>query len=194
MEVDIHHNILQRTARLKPDSRLLLGQARPVPGTPWSVLSEADMVLHAMTHLFYSGELDDALRDLVDIDSLLRHFAASTPDFWGTLRQRAQALDLMRPAWYALRYCARWLATPVPAQVFRELAAGAPLPPARLLMDRLVPAAMFARHPDRRDRAAGIARTLLLARSHWIRMPPLLLTAHLGRKMFWRMSAGRGSP
>lgn len=61
--------------------------------------------------------------------------------------------------------------------------------PARWLMDCLLPAALFARDPDRPERFAGLARMLLLARSHWIRMPPLLLASHLSRKLLQRTGA-----
>lgn len=189
MEVDVHHNILQRTARLKPDARLLLEAARQVEGRVLSTLSPVHMTLHSMTHLFYSGEPDDALRDLVDIDWLLRHFAARDAGFWNRLVQGARELDLMRPAWYALRYCERLLATSVPAAAWESMAEGAPPAPVRWLMDRLVPAALFARNPDRSERFAAFARTLLLARSHWIRMPPLLLASHLARKMMRRAAS-----
>jgi len=39
------------------------------------VLAPADMVLHSATHLFYDGELNHGLRDLVDLDDLLKHSA-----------------------------------------------------------------------------------------------------------------------
>jgi hypothetical protein len=192
MEVDVHHNVLQRTARLKPQARLLVDDARPAGSSGYAVLSPADMTLHAMTHLFYSGELDDALRDLVDIDALLRIHAEREPQFWPNLAERARLLQLRRPAWYALRYCVRWLGTPVPAATLEAIGEDAPAAPAQALMDRLVPAALFARHPDRDEPAAGAARLLLLGRSHWIRMPPSLLLKHLSRKML-RRTLPRGS-
>lgn len=191
MEVDIHHNIVMPTSRLKPRAELLLEAARPVGDQGFSVLAPPDMVLHAMTHLFFSSELDDALRELVDIDSLLRYFAGRDPEFWPRLQNRAWQLDLARPAWYALHYGSRWLGTPVPLAVLRDLAGG-PAPPARLLMDWLVPGALFARDPDQPDPAAALSRTLLLARSHWIRMPSWLLATHLSRKLLRRVSS-RGS-
>jgi hypothetical protein len=194
MEVDIHHNIVMRTARLKPRATALLETATPVGSQGYSVLSPPDMVLHAMTHLFFSSEQDDALRELLDIDSLLRCFASRDPQFWPRLHERARELDLARPAWYALRYCSRWLATPVPEPILRGMDADRPMLPARLLMDRLVPGALFARDPDRPDRAAGLARTLLLARAHWNRMPPWRLLAHLSRKLLRRVATRRGSP
>jgi hypothetical protein len=194
IEVDVHHNILMRTARLKPRPALLLKEARPVGNAGYSTLCSADMVLHAMTHLFCSSEQDDALRELVDIDALLRYCAAQDPQFWGQLAERAQALDLMRPAWYALRYASRWLDTPVPDAVLQAFDAARPFPLAVWLMDHLVPGALFARNPDRADRTAGYARTLLLVRVHWLRMPPGLLLMHLSRKLMRRVKSGGSQP
>jgi hypothetical protein len=190
IEVDVHHNILMRTARLKPRPALLLQEARPVGNAGYSALCPADQVLHAMAHLFCSSEQDDALRELVDIDALLRHPAAQDREFWSGLVNRAQALDLMRPAWYALRYASRWLGTPVPDFVLKTFDAARPFPLAVWLMDRLVPGALFARNPDGADRYAGFARTLLLARLHWLRMPPGLLLTHLSRKLMRRVRSG----
>lgn len=187
IEVDVHFNILQRMARFKPQASLLIQAARPAGAEGLSVLAPADMVLHAMTHLFYSSEQDDALRELVDIDALLRHFATSEPDFWGDLVDRAWKLDLARPASYGLRYTARWLGTSIPNEVTRALQPGAAPAPARWLMDRLLPAALFARRPDRPDRIATGMRLLLLARAHWIRMPPWLLVRHLANKSLRRI-------
>jgi hypothetical protein len=192
MEVDIHHNIVMRTARLKPSAAQLLQMAVPIGGTGWSALGPVDMVLHAMTHLFCSSEQDDALRELVDIDALLRHFAALDSGFWEALVTRARAQDLQRPAWYALRYCSQWLGTPVPSSAMGAIDAARPMQPARLLMDRLMPGALFASDPDGPDRAAGLARTLLLVRSHWIRMPPAILVAHLTRKTWRRLTQDGG--
>jgi Uncharacterised nucleotidyltransferase len=188
LEVDLHHNVLPRTSRLKPQSALLLQSARLLPHGTLSVLAPADMVLHAMTHLFYSSEQDDALRELVDIDAMLRYFSAIEPEFWQQFPLRAHALDLARPASYALHFAMRWFDTPIPQAVLTAIKPAAAPAFARWLMDKLVPSALFAPHPDRRELAARIARNMLLARSHWIRMPPLLLARHLAVKSVrrWR--------
>ncbi len=63
--------------------------------------------------------------------------------------------------------------------------------PVRWLMDWLVPLAMLPEHPDFPRRSAAVARWLLYARSHWLRMPPLLLVRHLGYKAWLRMRGVR---
>jgi len=55
VEIDLHHNILMRTSRLRPDSRLLLAQARRITDSRFSVLAPIDMTLHAITHLFFGA-------------------------------------------------------------------------------------------------------------------------------------------
>jgi hypothetical protein len=186
VEVDLHHNILMRTARLRPDARLLVEAARPVAGTRFKVLAPIDMVLHAMVHLFEGGEIDNALRELVDIDQLLRHFAATETGFWDRFWMRACALDLARPAFYALRYARRLLGTPVPDSAFAAAGEAAPSRVVLDLMDCLVPLSVFPLHPDRPDRAAARARRLLYLRSHWVRMPPAMLIRHLAYKSLLR--------
>jgi hypothetical protein len=162
---------------------LLLEAARPVPGSRFKVLAPVDMVLHLMVHLFYGGEMHDGLRELVDIDDLLTHFAATEPGFWEQFWPRAEQLDLARPASYGLRYAQRLLGTPVPAAVVEASAAGAPAGPVLGAMDRLAPVGLFPQHPDEPRRVARAAWLALYVRSHWVKMPPVMLTRHLWRKV-----------
>ena len=186
VEVDVHHNILQPTARLKPSSSLLLDSAQPIPDSRFQVLSNVDIILHAMAHLMFNSDMADAVRELVDIDDLLRYFSSRRSDFWNQLLTRAEQLDLRRPAYYALRYTSQLLGTPVPAHVQKRIAEGAPPAIVIWLMDRIVPKALFPQHPDFPSRSADLARLLLYMRAHWISMPPLLLTCHLTYKFFLR--------
>jgi len=128
----------------------------------------------------------DALRDLVDIDDLLRHFAVNDPKFWDALWARAEELDLARPAFYALRYANVLLGTAIPEHAMRRSREGAPPRPIVWLMDRLVPRALFPQHPDAPSLAAEVARFCLYVRSLWIRMPPLMLVRHLIHKFYLR--------
>src|SRR6516164_6797789 len=91
--LDLHHNILPSTARHPPDPALLLADAVETPLSDVFVLAPPDMVLHSACHLFHEGELDNGLRDLIDLDGLLRHFG-NDPAFWDRLGARAQALHL----------------------------------------------------------------------------------------------------
>jgi hypothetical protein len=186
VEADLHHNIVPRTGRLKPVAARLLEAAQPIDGGALWRLGDADLVLHAMTHLMFDSDLADALRDLVDIDDLLRHFSAAEPDFYAVLWERARLLDLTRPAFYALRYAHDLLGTPVPDAALEQSREGAPPRLVVALMDRLVPRALFPQHPDAPDRCGALARLALYVRSLWIRMPPLLLARHLAHKLYVR--------
>ncbi|MFU8858342.1 MAG: nucleotidyltransferase family protein [Deferrisomatales bacterium] len=191
VEVDVHHALLPRTARLHPDSARLWEQTRTLPGTTFQMLSPCDLVLHSATHLFYHSELDGDLRDLVDLHDLLGHFGEEG-DFWDRLPPRAQELDLLRPLHYALRYCRRLLGTPVPETVLQAVGRrGGPGPAAGGMMDALVPRGLLPVPAGRGRLAARAARWLLYVRSHWLRMPPLLLTRHLFHKAFVSRSQGR---
>jgi hypothetical protein len=181
--VDVHHNILPLTGRLRPDAELLLASAVPLHEQPGLLtLGPEDMVLHGAVHLFQDGELSGSVRDLVDTDALLRDFGAHDPAFWNRLVPRARQLGLERPLFYALRYARRMLDTPVPTEVAQAAAAAAPPALVLALMDRLVARSLMPLTGDRGTLGEETSRALLYARSHWLRMPPGLLAAHLARK------------
>jgi hypothetical protein len=172
--LDVHHAIVPLTARLKPDSAKLLAAARPVPERPGlKVLAPEDMVLHSAAHLFLNEELSHGLRDLVDLDSLLRHFGGEQ-GFWTSLPARAVELDLERPLRFALRYSNRMLGTPVPTD-----ALSASVSP---WMDALFLRALQPDHPTAGDGFTPVARWLLYVRAHWLRLPPGRLAYHLAVK------------
>lgn len=181
--VDVHHAILPETAVSKPDSAKLIAASGTVPGRPGvHVLQPLDMVLHSACHLFHEEQLDKGLRDLSDLDALLRHFA-NQPDFWPRLAERARDLDLARPLYYALRYAGRLLQTPVPDAALRDVAASGPSSPLAATMDALYGRALLPLHASCSDWLTGPARRLLFVRAHWLRMPPGLLVRHLTHKV-----------
>ena len=184
--LDVHHAILPRTARLRPDSQLLMEAAIPIPERPpLAVLAPTDMILHSATHLFHDEALERGLRDLVDLDDLLRHWG-SEPGFWSRLLERAEALGLERPLYYALRHTARHLATPVPSEALRHAGSGRPPRPWLPVMDALFDHGLTPDHRSCRRQGAGLARWLLYVRSHYLRMPLYRLLPHLARKSLRR--------
>ena len=175
--LDVHHAIVPPTADLKPSSAALFASAQPLPRHPGiCVLAPVDMVLHSATHLFYNEEFSHGLRDMSDLDLLLRHFMRNE-EFWPSLLARAQALGLSRPLHYCLRYCTHLFATPVPQDVLAEAKAegGAMVK----LMDRIWLRVLGSLHPSAREFGHGIAAQLLYLRAHWHRMPPWLLAYHV---------------
>ena len=189
--LDVHHGILPLTARFKPDSALLLQAAQPLPSTSTAqaplhprlrVLSAVDMILHSMTHLLHNEELAHGLRDLTDLDLLLRHHAAEA-GFWLALLQRAMQLDLQRPLAHGLRLVHGLLHTPVPADVQAQAHAQARMG----AFNRWCSDAMWGRglsclHSTARRPGTALALGAVYLRAHWMRMPAPLLVRHLGTK------------
>lgn len=181
--IDLHHTILPLTARFHPDPALILAAARPAEqAAGFLVPAPADLVIHCATHLFHEGETDRALRDLLDLDGLLRHFGRLEPGFWKSLVPRARALDLARPLFYGLRYTRRLLGTPIPDEVMAAAAGEAPPWPVRLAMDWLASEGFRPKHASCRGPLTPLAHFLIYVRGHWLRMPPHLLLPHLLRK------------
>ena len=183
--LDLHHTILPPTALLKPDVKLLWQAACPVQGEKGVfVLAPVDMVLHSATHLFHDGELEHGLRDLVDMDALIRQFAVQ-PQFFASLIERAQALDLGRPLHYALTYCQLFLHTPIPEDVLsRAVALGSRSVVIKNIMDVVVLSSLGSILQDKPSAQSRISQFAMYVRSHYLRMPMRLLVPHLVRKQF----------
>lgn len=178
--LDVHHAILPPTARLQPDSARLIDAAEPAPlGPGFRVLGATDRVLHSACHLVHNEEATHLLRDLVDIDLLLRQGSADSP-YWPALLARAAELDLARPLCYVLRLASTLLGTPVPADVQRQAADQARVGPLRSrVMAWMWQRAALAGHPTMAPRGAPLALGAVYLRAHWMRMPPALLVRHL---------------
>ncbi|MBL8379266.1 MAG: nucleotidyltransferase family protein [Burkholderiales bacterium] len=182
--VDVHHSILPLTARSRPDARKLLAAVVPAAHLEGvHVLAPEDMVIHAMTHLFHNEELSHGLRDLSDLDLLMRHFGAGH-GFWQRLFERALELKLGRPTAYGVLAAHRLLCTPVPQSALLEAQALGPRGLARPCMNVLWNRGLSVFHPPTNGWLTGRARNFLYVRAHWLRMPPLMLARHLFFKAF----------
>jgi hypothetical protein len=192
--IDVHHAILPDTARYRPDPAKLRTQAVAIPGLPGvRVLCATDRILHSAAHLFHDGELPHGLRDLSDLDLLLRD-APRDVDFWPRLVARAAELELGRPLFYALRYVRHFLETPVHAAVDAALAPATPNRALLRLMDAIFTRALAPMHPSCEDRLTPAARGAAYVRAHWLRMPPSLLLPHLFHKAFLSGDAREAKP
>ena len=160
--IDVHHTILPLTARPRPDAEALIAASVELAGG-LRILSPADMIVHAAAHLFADGDLAGGLRNLWDIDRLLREF--DSPDFRRALAERARLHQLEGPVARALRLARRLYGTPVTA--------GRPR-----LTDRLFQARLLARNGWGQERRK-LLRFAFYLRGHWLRMPPLMLARHL---------------
>ncbi|MGQ0660148.1 nucleotidyltransferase domain-containing protein [Sphingosinicella sp.] len=167
--IDVHHTILPPTARPTPDAAALIADSVALP-SGLRMLSPADMIVHAAAHLFADGDLAGGLRNLWDIDRLLRQFAAD-PGFWPALTGRAAHHQLKPHVARALRLSARLYGTPVDAAL-----AGRPR-----WSDRLFEARLLARNGWGQEKRKAL-RFAFYVRSHVLRMPPLMLARHLWTK------------
>lgn len=180
VEVDVHHNLLPLTGCYPVDADELWREAVPLDETGLYTLAPADRVLHSAAHLFVSDELRGGLRDLVDIHEMCSHFTRQDPDFLSGLLQRSHRLGLSRPLYYALRSAHHLLGMRLPPPLLDRDAFDVPSLPVEHLMIRLIDEVLEPR--DRERPRAALAQWLLYVRSHWLRMPPRLLFAHLAHK------------
>jgi len=191
VEVDVHHTILQVTNRLSPDIDLMINASQPLEGH-FHTLCDEDMLLHSIVHQFVDGTLKSSLRNLLEQHDMMMEFGVK-PEFWTKFMDRAEALRLGRPVFYSLRYCAHFLDTPIPDAVMVRAKKNAPGRAVQKLMDLLIFRTMVpfgAANGRRRSKLTDFLSTNgLYIRSHWLRMPPMMLIAHLSRKFYRRFMA-----
>jgi hypothetical protein len=207
--IDVHHTILPLTARPKPDPAAMLRDAAPLPlaggvrggasevsgcqsgprqsdprqsdpppAPPTSgrgdlfVFSPADMVVHCAAHLFADGDLTGGLRNLWDMHCLVGEFSEKDENFWPKLQARAIQHELRGAVHLA-------------ARLARDLY-GSDIPPGWQIRGNAD--SFFIRRLLARDEwgrgTAKFTRLTFYIRSHWLRMPPLMLMRHLWTK--WR--------
>lgn len=182
--LDVHHNILPPTSGPNVDANLLfesLIEIRPGMFT----LSWHDMVIHSATHLFHEGEFHHGLRDLWDLDRMLRDFPQRDSQFWPGLISRARALQLLDSLYLGLIYAQRVFGTPIPDHVLEDASSWS----RRLrkpLMNFLFLRAFRPRQPQSELPFTALALNLLYIRSHYLRLPLYLLLPHLARKAWMR--------
>ena len=164
--IDVHHTILPRTARPTPDAEALLSQSVLLENG-FRIFCPADIIVHAAAHLFADGDLAGGLRNLWDVDRLLREFARR-PGFWAELAARSKLHQLHPQVALALRLAKRLYHTPVDSVL-----AGQPA-----YADRWFEARLLARNGWGQECRKGL-RLAFYIRSHWLRMPPLMLARHL---------------
>lgn len=182
--IDVHHTILPETGDARPDPEKLFAKALPIAGSAQlKTLSPVDMFLHSATHLFHEGELTHGLRDLVDLDCLLRHLGNDAA-FWEEIVERASELGLHRSLYYAVRYTQAKLGTPIPGKAQASINTLGPNPAVLFIMDTLYFSALRPYHSSCRNMLTTPSLWLLYIRGHWLRMPPWLLVGHLLRKAF----------
>ena len=193
LELDLHHNILPPLARTHVDADLLLARLQPSKWPAWQVLHPVDQVLHSAAHLFLDSEPIDRVRDLVDLDGLMRHFGDADPAFWAELPRRADELGLSEPLAQAAHFTTRWLGTPIPNATLAIIVSQGPGPLRRAWLMPLMSAVLTPTEPDampsKRQRFAAF---VVLVRYHRNRLPLRLLIPHLSHK--WRHKPAAADP
>ncbi|WEK42554.1 MAG: nucleotidyltransferase family protein [Candidatus Sphingomonas colombiensis] len=163
--IDVHHTILPPTARTTPDAMKLIAAAEPL-GNGLSILSAEDIVIHAAIHLFADGDLSGGLRNLWDIDRLVREFLHRDGDYLTKLRARAVEHQAARAVARSLRLAGKLFDTPVPDGKAEQS------------FDTLARRRLLARDGWGRGTYPA-TRFAFYVRSHWLRMPPMMLARHL---------------
>jgi Uncharacterised nucleotidyltransferase len=206
--IDVHHTILPLTARPRPDAAEMLSDAirpsslkgrggssaaaegewqshaSPVEldsprshppqqkGGGLYVFSPADMAVHCAAHLIADGDLAGGLRNLWDMHCLLTEFADADPAFYAALKSRAQHHELWPAVHRAARLASQLYGTNIPKD-WRGWNS----------KDKWYVMRLAAR--DQWGRASRKPIQLIFyIRSHWLRMPPMMLARHLWVK--WR--------
>jgi Uncharacterised nucleotidyltransferase len=196
--IDVHHTILPLTAGPTPDAVGMLAdaielvkkntvsaelvEAREVahdrastssaPTDCVCILSSTDMVIHCATHLIADGDLAGGLRNLWDMHCLLTEFSQADEDFWVALQSRAQHHQLWPAVHRAARLAHELYGTEIPKewQGWNR-------------QDKWYVHRLTARDGWGRQ-TRKITRQIFYIRSHWLRMPPVMLARHLWTK--WR--------
>jgi hypothetical protein len=167
--IDVHHTILPLTARPRPDAAAMLADAVALENG-LHIFRPTDLIIHSAAHLFADGELDGGLRNLWDIHCLLTEFADDT--FWPALKARARHHQLWPAVHHATRLAYQLYGTQIPndwQSWYRQ--------------DKWYTLRLTARDNWGRGTRKFI-RLIFYIRSHWLRMPPLMLGRHLWVK--WR--------
>jgi len=184
--LDVHHTIMPVSSRLHPNPELLMADSVEIDGEMGGyVLSPIDMLLHSATHLFHEGEMNHALRDLVDIHELIQIFSEES-GFWDNLYDRAIQQQLLIPLYYAVYFTSQILNTPIPGSFLGKMQKSKPGFVSEIAMRNLFPLAALSFHSSCYEHGHKTAKWLLYIRGHYLRMPMYLLLPHLFHKMFFR--------
>jgi hypothetical protein len=175
--IDVHHTILPLTARPRPDAAAMLADSVALENGLY-VFSPIDMVIHSAAHLFADGELDGGLRNLWDIHCLVTEFAENTDDFFLSLMEDAAVHGLSSAVHRALRITGKLYGTQL-----KRYTSPLTTDDGWRWQDKWYVRRLTARDNWGRGTRKFI-RLIFYIRSHWLRMPPLMLMRHLWVK--WR--------
>ncbi|WP_430414584.1 nucleotidyltransferase domain-containing protein [Parasphingorhabdus sp.] len=168
--IDVHHTILPLTAKPMPDPQKMLEDAVELADGLF-IMAPADMTCHCVAHVMADGDFAGGLRNLWDFHGLVTEFSAHNVRFWQQLEQRAQRHQLLQHVRWAAVLSHQLYGTAIPEQ----WSAGSKI------RDRLTLHRLTARDGYGRE-TRKLTRLIFYIRSHWLRMPPMMLAKHLWTK------------
>lgn len=160
--IDVHHTVLPLTARITPDADAMIADTIEIAGG-YFILSPEDRMCHAVAHMFADGDMQGGLRNLWDIWCLQPDCAVES------LKGRAEQHGLSAEVARALRLADAFYGT----REIEQLSG----------MDALIARRLLARNGWGQE-TRKVERLGFYVRSHWLRMPPMMLARHLLTK--WR--------
>lgn len=184
LTLDVHHNLLPLTSRIRLDATLLAAAVTPSRIDGVDTLAPVDRVLHSAAHLLLGGEFENAFRDLSDLHLLLAQMSAADPGFWDSLAARAEELGLARVLHYTLQTLERLLDHEAPSQTLERLRPHAPPRWLASPMEWLFATAFQPTTLSEHRFPSETAQFALFIRSHYLKMPLPLLVRHLAHKAF----------
>ena len=164
--IDVHHTILPKTARPNPDAKAMLADAIQLEEGHYVFMPE-DMICHSAAHMMADGDLDGGLRNLWDMHCLLTEFATAAGDFWSRLKERAEHHQLWDAVHLSARHANALYGTKIPTDWMLWK-----------FSDTLIQKRILARNSIGQQ-TSKLLRFAFYVRSHWLRMPPLMLAKHL---------------
>lgn len=187
--LDVHHNILPATNADTPDATEFNTEKTLVEDVGFvNTLNDTDLLIHTAVHLFTESEFHHGLRDISDIDLLLRYFQQPNIDnhnnFVTELVLRSKELGLYSYVRLALRYAHLIFNTPLKNIDSSALQFNSKLQ--EMILDFCFINTFKPNHSSCRDWKSSLAQFILYWRGHLLRMPLRLLIPHLCKKSWKR--------
>lgn len=190
LELDLHHNLIAPTSRIKLDIDKMFERSVKLPNSRFSILCDEDMFIHSAVHLLFNDELRGGIRDIVDMKSIAefaieQSYSGDAATFWQRLANRSNELKVTRPVYYAIDTLSRFFEQH--QNIKQHFEHYGPVAPIDKLMRHCITRSLTPTIED--NFRQGWAQQCLYIRSHWVRMPPLMLIYHLGYKSWIRYNS-----
>ncbi|PKG92979.1 nucleotidyltransferase family protein [Paraglaciecola sp. MB-3u-78] len=186
--LDVHHNILPLTNKNTIDaSRLEFRKVYHEWFGEVQTLNPLDTVIHSSVHLFTESEFDNGLRDLSDLDMLIRHFTSTNKNYVNELVIRANELELADYLSLTLRYTKMVLNTPIAPNAISSLNIRHQSRLSQIFWDFCFKNIFKPHHSSTKNIDMRLAKFILYWRGHLIKMPLRILLPHLAIKSYMQL-------